>query len=102
MTENKLRGTWEKIDDVSKNIAAEPWSLYWKEHKSGTVEFTSLLQNPISQLKGALDAVDDDWRVQSHFIGHEIGMEINAHCTLALVDPLSKTVFLTFYKHPKE
>jgi len=30
---------WEELDDVSKSIADEPWSPYWRELKSGTAEF---------------------------------------------------------------
>ena len=91
--------TWEKLDDVSKSIAEEPWSLYWKEFKSGTDEFEQFLHNPLSQMTKAFEGVNREWTVQTNVIGHEQGLVMSVVCGVALVDPQKKTVFLTLYKH---
>ena len=93
---------WEILDDTSKNIAGEPWSLYWKEMQSGTKEFEDFLHDPLSALIGKLSGVNVTWNVQTNMIGHEIGLSSNAVCALALVDPHRKTVFLILYKHPRD
>ena len=92
---------WEKLDDVSSNIAQEPWSLYWNEMKSGSREFEDFLHDPLSRMVGVFSDVDKSWSVQTNIIGHEIGLSEDLVCKLALVDPRRKTVFLTLYKHPK-
>ncbi len=90
---------WEKLDDVSKNIASEPWSLYWIEWKSGTKEFEEFLHNPLAHSADSFEGVDRNWTVQTNVIGHEGGLMQSAVCSLALVDRDRKTVFLTLYKH---
>jgi hypothetical protein len=90
---------WEKLDDVSKSIAAEPWSLYWTEWKSGTKEFEEFLHDPVSHFAKSFKGVKKSWNVQTHIIGHEAGMMRSAVCSLALVDHDRKTVFMTLYKH---
>jgi hypothetical protein len=90
---------WEKLDDVSKSIADEPWSLYWRELKSGTAEFEEFLHDPLSHLVKSFEGVDRKWTVQTNRIGHETGLMRSAVCSLALADHDRKTVFLTLYKH---
>jgi hypothetical protein len=90
---------WEKLDDVSKNIADEPWSLYWSEYKSGTEEFEDFLHDPLSVLVKACSGVDRTWNVQTSIIGHEIGFRKDAVCSTVLVDPIRKIAYVTFYKH---
>jgi hypothetical protein len=94
--------TWEKLDNLSKNIAEEPWSLYWREMKSGTETFEHFLHEPLQHVADDFDEVDKSWTVQTQIIGHEIGLYAHAVCSIALVDPRRKTVFLTLYKHPRE
>jgi len=92
---------WEKLDDVSRNIASEPWSLYWAEMKTGTPEFEQFLHDPLSSLVGAFSGVTKAWRVQTNILNHEEGLALSHACQLALVDPAKKTVYLTIYKHAK-
>ena len=93
--------TWEKLDDVSANIANKPWSLYWSEMKSGTKEFENFLHDPLSDMTGVLSEVEKSWSIQTTIIGHEIGLSQDLVSKLALVDPRRKMVFLTLYKHPR-
>ena len=93
---------WEILDDTSKSIADEPWSLYWREMKSDSKEFEDFLHDPLSALIGKLSGVNITWNVQTNMIGDEIGLSSNTVCTLALVDPHRKTVFLTLYKHLRD
>lgn len=99
MTDPKSGGKWEKLDDVSKNIGNEPWSLYWHEFKSGTKEFEDFLHNPIELLTTAADGVDSTFAVQTTVLNHENGLRGSAVCTVAIVDPDKKRVYLTLYKH---
>lgn len=90
---------WEKLDNVSQNIANEPWSLYWNEMKSGSHEFEDFLHNPLPTLIKVLDGVDDTWTVETKIRNHEKGLLINAVCTVAMADPQKKIVYLTLFKH---
>ena len=90
---------WEKLDDVSKNIAHEPWNLYWKEHKSGTKEFEAFLHNPKAVLVAELAEVKDTFNIQTNILNHERGLEASLVCTLVLVDPDKQLAYVTLYKH---
>ncbi len=90
---------WEKLDDVSTNINNEPWSLYWSEIKTGTQEFEDFIHNPLGELTTVIGGINADWKVQTQMLGHEIGLLVDAVCRLVLVDPRSKTLYLTLYKH---
>ena len=91
--------TWDKLDDVNKNIANEPWSMYWNEMKSGTQEFEDFLHEPLKVLCGALDGVDESFTVQSNILNHEVGLVNSIVCQVAIVDYQKKIVYLTLYKH---
>lgn len=90
---------WEKLDSVSKSIAEEPWSLYWNEMKSEEPEFKEFISNPIPVLVEQTDEVEADYRIQTTIINHEVGLMGSMVCQAALVDPDSRTVYLTLYKH---
>lgn len=94
--------TWDKLDDSNKNIANEPWSLYWSESKSGSKEFEEFLHDPLKECSAEMSGVDRTWTVQSNILNHEIGLLSDLVCKLALVDPVKKTVYLTLYKHPAD
>lgn len=66
---------WQRIDDVSKDIADEPWSMYWNEMKSGTEEFEEFLHKPMRVLQNTLDGVDNSFTIQTNILNHEIGLE---------------------------
>jgi hypothetical protein len=78
---------WEKLDNVSKNIAEEPWSLYWNEFKSGTKEFENFLHDPLKTLVTAVDGVDRKFTVNTTVVNHEKGLNLSAVCSLCIVDP---------------
>ena len=65
-----------KVDDVSKEIAAEPWSLYWKEFKSGTPEFEEFLHEPAKHVAQNISG-GSDWNVSTYVVNHEIGFTKN-------------------------
>jgi hypothetical protein len=90
---------WEKLDDVSKSIADEPWSLYWREFDAASDEFRKFMDDPISVLASEIDEVQSDWRVQTNIFGHQIGLTRGAVCTPTITDPRSKTVMVSMYKH---
>lgn len=94
-----MASKWEKLDDVSKSIANEPWSLYWNEMKTGTPEFEAFLLDPLSHLVGNLAGVTKEWTVQTNILNHEISLRHDPACELALVDPQKNIVYLTIYKH---
>ena len=60
---------WEQLDRLSQNISAEPWSLYWKEWKSGTKEFEAFLHEPLAHLQKAFKHVGQSWNVQTKGVG---------------------------------
>jgi len=41
---------WVKVDNYVAEIREEPWSLYWKEWKSGSEEFEKFLHDPLPVL----------------------------------------------------
>jgi hypothetical protein len=95
---------WRRIDDVVPEIAAEPWSLFWGEMDVPSVELEAFMTDPLSALKLKVPEMDATWRVNTSIIGHEISL--NAHggstgpiCMVLLLDPRSKTGFVTLYKH---
>ncbi len=90
---------WVKIDNYVKEIAAEPWSMYWTEWKSGTKEFNDFLLNPIEFLSTSIDEVGRDFKVSTEILNHEIGLLGSAVCTGLMVMPASKLVKMTLYKH---
>jgi hypothetical protein len=93
---------WVSIDEVSTEIREEPWSLYWREWKSGTAEFERFLHEPLSVLSEELDGVASDWSVTTQIINHDHGLGMTAVCSLAMVVPENKTALLTIYKHARE
>jgi hypothetical protein len=94
-----MASNWEKLDDVSRHIESEPWSLYWTEMKTGTPEFEQFLHDPLSSLVGVFLGVTETWRVQTNILNHEEGLAASHACQLALVDPAKRMVYLTIYKH---
>jgi hypothetical protein len=90
---------WEKLDDVSKSIADEPWSLYWREFDATSDAFQKFIADPLSVMSAEIAEIGPDWRVQTHVIGHEVGLTRGIVCTIPMVDLKSKTVFVTLYKH---
>jgi hypothetical protein len=90
---------WEKLDDVSKSIAAEPWSLYWREFDASSEAFRAFMNDPLGVMAEEIAEVGKDWRVQTHIIGHDVGLIRGVVCTVPMVDAVHKTVYLTLYKH---
>jgi len=90
---------WILVDDHLKEIADEPWSLYWREFKSDTDEFRSFLLDPKPILMNEIPRVSEDYQVSSEILNHEISLRYQAVCTLGIVMPDEKRVKLLFYKH---
>jgi hypothetical protein len=90
---------WVYLDELSPDIRDEPWSLYWKEWKSGTPEFEALLHDPLEVLSKQIPGVTREWTVATEFVNHERGLSNNIVCKLAMVMPDEKRVLLLFYKH---
>jgi hypothetical protein len=90
---------WVSIDAVSDEIRDEPWSLYWREWKSGTEDFERFLHEPLAVLGESFDAVADDWIVTTQVVNHQHGLNYTAVCTLAIVMPTNRSVLVTLYKH---
>jgi hypothetical protein len=94
----KPQAEWEKLDDVSQNIREEPWSLYWREWKSGTRAFEDFLHDPGKELVRS-GLARRGYSVQTNIINHERGLRVTAVCTMVIVDPRSKAAYITLYKH---
>ena len=91
---------WDKLDDRNKNIANEPWCLYWSESKSGTPEFEEFLHSPLTVLTQDIDEIDETWTIHTNILNHEIGLSNNPVCSVLMTDSTKKLAYLTFYKHP--
>jgi hypothetical protein len=94
-----MTSNWEKLDNVSDNIKREPWSLYWREMKTGTREFEQFIHDPLRNLIGVFSGVTKTWKVHTNILNHEHGLAASHACLLALVDPEKKIIYLTIYKH---
>lgn len=90
---------WIKVDDTVQDIDEEPWSLYWREWKSGTEEFETFLHEPLRVLTEQIEGCGNDWRVNTEIINHENGLVSTAVCTMVQVMPDLKTAKVTLYKH---
>ena len=90
---------WVLIDDHVQEIANEPWSLSWREWKSGTKEFEDFLHNPLPVIKQDFPQVEADWRVVTEIVNHERSLLGSAVCNGCMIMPENKTVKLTLYKH---
>ncbi len=90
---------WEKLDDVSKSIADEPWSMYWREFNTEADEFKKFMNDPLGVLSSEIGGVGKDWTIHTTIIGHQIGLTRGAVCNPMIVDPTSKSIYMTLYKH---
>lgn len=93
---------WTPLDSKNKDIANEPWSLFWSESKSDSKEFNNFLMNPLSELMNDFGEIQKDWIVRTNIINHEVGFGTNLVCKIMILDPDSKTAFITLYKHQIE
>jgi len=93
---------WVKIDDVSPDIEAESWSLYWGEAKSTSPYFERLLRDPLAVLRDEIEGVGHDWHVTTQMLNSHIPHTVDAVCRIAMVMPEEKAVQLLFYKHRAE
>ena len=91
------KSDWECLDDASKNIKDELWSFYWREWKSGTEEFEEFLHKPLRELKHL--GAKKGFKVHTNILNHEVGLTMSAVCSLAIVDPKGKVVYVTMFKH---
>lgn len=93
---------WIKIDNFVREIAEEPWSLYWKEWKTGTREFEDYILNPLPHLAREIEGVDSSWTVSSELLNHHIPHVSNAVCNVGMIMYEEKRIKLLFYKHAPE
>lgn len=97
-------GTFNKfvmLDDKIQEIADEPWSAFWCEHKSGTKEFGDFILNPLPTLETKLN-LSPGYRISSFFLNHNIAFTERFVCCVGMVFHEEKLVHLTFYKHKPE
>lgn len=90
---------WVQVDDHVQEIAQEPWSMAWREWKSGSSEFNDFLMNPLPEIMKDFPLVQADWRVTSEIVNHERSLLGSAVCNTCIIMPDTKTVKLMFYKH---
>ncbi|MFD5552725.1 hypothetical protein ACFWIA_02665 [Streptomyces sp. NPDC127068] len=91
--------SWTKIDDVSQEIREEPWSLYWREWKTGTEPFEELLHDPVGVLAEQIEEVGPDWTVTTTVANHHVGLKASPICIVATVVPNERRAYLWLYKH---
>ncbi|MGW4381419.1 hypothetical protein [Kitasatospora sp. NPDC004531] len=100
MTEKSTgSGRWKCIDDVSDDIRAEPWSMYWREWKSESEEFGRFLREPVKVLADEVPGVERDWTVTSTIANHHVGIGASPICIVAVSVPEERRVYLWMYKH---
>lgn len=90
---------WVKIDNVSREIEEEPWSLYWTEMKSESDEFEAFLRNPRESLMSGIREVRDDFAITTEHLNHEVGFRTSAVCQVVMVMPEERRVKVMTYKH---
>jgi hypothetical protein len=93
---------WTKIDDVSKDIRDEPWSMYWREWKTGSEPFEKFLHDPVRMLADELTEVEQDWSVTTTVANHQVGLSRSPICIVATVVPEERRAYLWLYKHAPE
>ena len=87
-----------KVDDHVREIAEEPWSLYWTEHKTGTQELDEFIKNPRPFLEEQL-GIPSNYRIETSLVNHQEGFLANVWCNICLVFPREELVYLIGYKH---
>jgi hypothetical protein len=90
---------WEPLDTPNKAIASEPWDFHWKEWKSGTGEFEEFLHDPKSVLLKDFPSIAEDFVIQTTILNHDRGIVNSLVCSMCLIDPERKAVYLTLFKH---
>ena len=88
-----------KIDDFVKEIADEPWSLYWSEMKSESDEFIEFMKNPLPVLQRSFPQVDSTWHIDTEIVNHQKGLLLTAVCQAAFIFDEIKLVKIIMYKH---
>ena len=87
-----------KIDDYVEEVAEEPWSLYWSEHKTDSDDFDRFWRNPKEYLQQQI-GVPDDYQVETQVVNHQVGLMVDPVCRITLVMPREKRVLTLLYKH---
>lgn len=90
---------WVKVDNFVAEIKEEPWSLYWKEWKSGSEEFEKFLHDPLPVLVEQIEECQKDWKVTTEILNHHAGFLGTAVCSTGMFVPSSKSAKITLYKH---
>ncbi|MFE9883274.1 hypothetical protein [Streptomyces sp. NPDC005784] len=93
---------WTKIDDVSQEIRDEPWSMYWREWKTGSDPFEEFLHDPVGVLAEEIAEVGPDWTVTTTVANHQVGLRASPICIVAMVVPNERRAYLWLYKHEPE